>query len=217
MNEKPHDLRSRGLLAAALIALSAVLGCQETTTDPDIPPVVQVVYVPASGQLTAIRGEPLQFDASVVGVDSFHTVFTRGSEVLAESPQLTYVPAAIGADSILATVSYDDVTDQHLWRLQVTGPGLVMPPQPLDFQVIITDQVYITWTGEPGYDGPVPLSRIRAARSAARRGDRGELGHRDPAGRSGLLAGTDGVSGRATGEAAGPADRRAGRVRAAVT
>lgn len=160
MKRYPRISLSSCLLAAGSIALAAVLGCQEST-GPDIvpPPPGGTVYSPAADRLDVIRGEGLRLSARAVGVDSFRTVFTRGADVLSTEPELNYVPAVIGADSVLATVTYGDQTDEHLWRLQVTGPGLLLPPRPRGFQVIITDQIYITWDGEPGYGGPVPLSR----------------------------------------------------------
>jgi hypothetical protein len=97
--------------------------------------------------------------ARAVGVDSFRTVFSRGGVVLSSGEELSYVPLTIGRDSVLATVSYDDTTSHHLWQMQVTGQAPGLPPRPRNLEVIITDQVYITWTGEPGYDGEVPLSR----------------------------------------------------------
>jgi hypothetical protein len=149
------------LAAAGLIALAAQPGCQDSTAPPppDVPPVVEVVFTPAADMVEAIRGQALLLSARAVGADSFRTVFTRGDDTLSTDPDLSYVPAAVGEDTLTATVTYGGGSEQHRWRLQVSGPGLDPPPQPRDFQVIITDQVYVTWTGEPGYDGPVPLRR----------------------------------------------------------
>ncbi len=159
MNGHRHATLLDLLLAAGLFALAGTLGCGESTAPDPVPPGVHFVYTPESGQLVAVRGEPVVLSARAVGIDSFQTVFTKGDDVLASTPEFTYVPAAVGLDSVLATVTWDGVTDQHLWRLNVTGPGLVRPPQPRNFQVIITDQIYVTWTGELDYDGPVALSR----------------------------------------------------------
>jgi hypothetical protein len=134
-------------------------GCQPST-DPDAELFATgAVYAPAADHLDVIRGETVVLQARAEGVGSFQTVFTRGESVLSSTEELRYAPQTIGRDSILATVTYHDNTSHHLWRLQVTGQAPGLPPRPRDLEVIITDRVYVTWTGEPGYDGEVPLNR----------------------------------------------------------
>lgn len=148
------------LVVVGVVALVAALGCQEATTPPpDVPVPGEIVFTPAEDQLEVVWGETLSLSARAIGVDTFETEFRHGDAVIATQPDLRYAATAVGEDSILATVSSGDLSEDHLWRLHVVGTGTEKPPLPRDFQVIITDQVYISWTGEPGYGGPVALSR----------------------------------------------------------
>lgn len=148
------------LLGATLVALAAQPGCQNDGASPeDIPTGKRVVFTPAATAVEAVRGLPINLSARADGVGDFTTVFTRGRVILGVGTELAYVPVAFGADSVLATVTYDDIIEYHLWRLNVISGNPLTPPAPLDFQVIITDQVYVTWSGETAYHGEAPLSR----------------------------------------------------------
>lgn len=140
------------ILLILFIAIATLTGCEEST-DPPAGPDVEIVFAPSQHDLVASRHETVSLRVVAGDGGTYPTVFTRGEETLASGSALDYVPVALGADSVLATVTVGDEEVRHLWRLTV------VPAVPLRFRVGLGNRVYARWAADPDVAASVSPAR----------------------------------------------------------
>ncbi len=159
MPSVPRIIAAGAFVGAGLLLFFNLSGCSSSTdpgVDPD--PPLTIEFHPA-GQGQSLRlSETMVFSATVTPAAGLTTNWFRGGVVVGEDSVFTYVPAAVGRDTLEVSAFADAERDTYYWVIDVQEDVSVIPPAVPNVAVLAGSapvEVVVTWNRASGATFPL--------------------------------------------------------------